>query len=245
MSSRHQRFEEQLLGPKGSRLISAVFYAIKGYPLPPKATVIGVAEFPFNAAAIPPGHMTRSMRLDVLFVILSATERLTVGVEIKTDEGDLVFDNKLRYELVSDYSFLAVPSMLIPAALYVIRNQRPEDISKIGLVNLDNAEIVILPDTTTPKLHLLEVLIEAFHRDARRLEINSVSSPRVANYIRRGMFNINRDYQGMLTFRYRPQLPRPDKCYDRYRHSTLYQHLVRAPHPTRGASSAMLESHAP
>lgn len=227
MSSRHQRFEEQLLGPKGSRLISAVFYAIKGYPLPPKATVIGVAEFPFNAATIPPGHMTRSMRLDVLFVILSATERLTVGVEIKTDEGDLVFDNKLRNELVSDYSFLAVPSMLIPAALYVIRHQQPEDISKIGLVNLDNAEIVILPDTTTPKLHLLEVLIEAFRQNALRLDLSSGSSPLPASFVRRSELNINQEYLGMLAFRYRPQLPRLDKCYDRYLFSPLYRQLLR------------------
>ena len=227
MNSRHHRIEQQLLGPKGSRLISAVFYAIKGYPLPPKATVIGVAEFPFNAAAIPPGHMTRSMRLDVLFVILSATERLTVGVEIKTDEGDLVFDNKLRNELVSDYSFLAVPSMLIPAALYVIRHQQPEDISKIGLVNLDNAEIVILPDTTTPKLHLLEVLIEAFRQNVLRLDLSSGSSPRPVTFLHKNGIRICREYLGMLSRPYRPELPPLDKCFDRYQLSPLYRQLLR------------------
>lgn len=224
MNSRHHRIEQQLLGPKGSRLISAVFYAIKGHPLPPKATVIGVAEFPFNAAAIPPGHMTRSMRLDVLFVILSATERLTVGVEIKTDEGDLLFDAKLPHELVTDYFFLAVPSLLIPAALFVINHQPDRGI--IGIVNLDNSEIVVMPSTNRSTLQFFEVLVDAIQRQAPRLEIYNVSLPR-ATYVRDGFIYLNRDYCGVLALHYRPQLPRLDKCYDRYQLSPLYRQLLR------------------
>lgn len=227
MSKRHHRIERQLLGIKGSRFISRVFLAITGYPLPAKATVIGIPEYQFEAREIPLGHKTRSMWLDVLFVILTTNERFTIGCEIKADEGDLVFDTKLRHELIADYFFLAVPSKLIPAALYVIRHQQTEDICKIGLVNLDNAEIVILPDTTTPKQHLLEVLIEAFQQNALRLDLSSGSSPRPVTFLHKNGIRICREYLGMLARPYRPELPPLDKCFDRYQLSPLYRQLLR------------------
>ena len=224
MSSRHQRFEEQLLGPKGSRFISRVFLAITGYPLPAEAAVIGMPEYQFEANEIPPGHKTRSMWLDFLFVILSKKDRLTVGIEIKTDEGDLLFDAKLPHELVTDYFFLAVPSLLIPAALFVINHQPDRGI--IGIVNLDNSEIVVMPSTNRSTLQFFEVLVDAIQRQAPRLEIYNVSLPR-ATYVRDGFICVNRDYCGVLALHYRPQLPRLDKCYDRYQLSPLYRQLLR------------------
>lgn len=191
MSSRHHRIEQQFLGPKGSRFISLAFHAITGYPLPAEATIIGIPEYLFEAHEIPLGHKTRSMWLDVLFVILTTNERLTIGVEIKADEGDLVFDTKLRHELIADYFFLAVPSLLIPAALFVINHQPDRGI--IGIVNIDNSEIVVMPSTNRSTLQFSEVLVDAIQRQAPRLEIYNVSLPR-ATYVRDGFICVNQDY---------------------------------------------------
>ena len=221
--NRHGRTEAQLLGPKGGRFVAQVIYALTGRTLPLGATVIGITEYPFLARERPAGHKTRGMRLDVLFAILLPEIRLTVGVEVKTNEEDLVFDNKLHNELVADYLFLAVPRKLIPAALFVIHRQAPECARGIGLLDLDDGDIVVLPDRSARILEMEDVLVNAILHGTR-VEI-SEDIPK-AEFVRRDRLQINALYSGMLEVRYTPRLPHPGQCYARFRHSPLFQQLL-------------------
>lgn len=221
--SSHDRAETKLLGPRGGRFIAQVIYALTGRTLPLGATVIGMTEYPFRARERPAGHKTSGMRLDALFAVLLPEGRLTVGVEVKTSEEDLVFDDKLHHELVADYLFLAVPRKLIPAALFVIRRQTPECARRMGLVDLDDGDVVVLPARSPRILKIEDVLVTAILRGTR-LE-NFRGAPK-AEFVRRDRLKINALYSGMLAVRYMPRLPRPGRCHDRFRHSPLFQELL-------------------
>lgn len=221
--SSHDRAETKLLGPRGGRFIAQVIYALTGRTLPLGATVIGMTEYPFRARERPAGHKTSGMRLDALFAVLLPEGRLTVGVEVKTSEEDLVFDDKLHHELVADYLFLAAPRKLIPAALFVIHRQAPECARRIGLLDLDDGDIVVLPDRTARMLEMEDVLVNAILH-GMRVEI-SEDTPK-AEFVCRDRLQINALYSGMLAIRYTPRLPRPGQCFERFRHSPLFLQLL-------------------
>ena len=221
--NRHDRTEVRLLGPKGGRFVANAIRALTGQPLPAGASVVGIAEYPYRATEIPVGHMTDSMRLDALFVVLLPKGRIIIGVEVKTTVEDLVFDTKLRHELVADYLFLAVPRELIPAALFVIRHQAPECARRMGVVDLDDGDIVIQPERSARILGMEDVLAAAILRGTR---IDSAGSSAKAEFLRRNDLLVNTRYAGMLSVRFTPRLPRPGRCHDRFRHSPLFQELL-------------------
>lgn len=221
--SRHDRTEAQLLGPKGGRFVANAIRALTGQPLPAGASIVGIAEYPYRATEIPVGHMTDSMRLDVLFVILLPEDRITLAVEVKTSRDDLLFDTKLCYELVADYLFLAVPRKMIPAALFFIRNQAPECARRIGLLDLDDGDIVVLPDRSTRILEMEDVLVNAILHGTR---VDIAGGFPKAEFVRRDRLQINALYSGMLEVHYTSRLPQPGQCYARFRHSPLFQQLL-------------------
>jgi len=221
--NKHIRSSAQLLGPRGGRFLAKIICAFPGCPLPVGATALGIVEYAYHAPERPIGNKTGSMRLDVMFVILFPKMRFSVGLEVKTNEDDLVFDVKLHHELVADYLFLAVPRELIPAALFVIRRQRPDCIRRIGLVDLNDDDIVVLPERSTRILKMEDVLATAILRGTR---VDIAEGVPKAEFVRRGRLNINKRYSGMLAIRYAPRLPRPERCHDRFRHSPLFQELL-------------------
>lgn len=221
--SRHQAKETQLLGPRGGRFVADAVRALTGRPLPAGASVVGLVEYPYRATEVPVGHMTDNMRLDALFVVLLPEERITLTVEVKTSREDLLFDTKLCYELVADYFFLAVPRELIPAALFVIRHQAPECARRMGVVDLDDGDVVVLPERSPRLLKIEDVLVSAILRGTR---IDIAGSSAKAEFLRRNDLLINTRYAGMLSVRYTPRLPRPGRCHDRFRHSPLFQEML-------------------
>ena len=158
-----------------------------------------------------------------MFVVLTPEVRVVVGVEIKTNEEDLIFDAKLCHELVADYLFLAVPRKLIPAALFVIRRQTPECARRMGLVDLDDGDIVVLPERSPRILKIEDVLATAILRGSR---VDIAESAPKAEFARRGRLRLNKRYSGMLAIRYTPRLPRPGQCFERFRHSPLFLQLL-------------------
>ncbi len=230
MARRHQLYEKDLLGGKGVRFLADLLLTVPGLRLSPGVTFIALPEYGYRASAIPPGNQTDQMRLDLLFVILSRRKNISVGVEIKVEKNDLLFGEKLHYELgVTDYFFLAVPRRLVPAAIYVLKRQQPADIPKIGLIDLDNGEIIILPQKNEKTGGVLPILSNALRKGYVRMEIPAdLEDNPVFFYPYKG-FRVNVKYGGMFTKPFRPTLPTAGERYERFKYSALYQQLLLTP----------------
>lgn len=224
MSSSHFKQIERLLGAKGGLFVLKAIFAITGRPLLAGTTVIGVEEYCYHSAVIPPGHKSNRMRLDLLFVVLSPVGKINIGIEVKTTESDLLFSEKIQYELIADYLFLATPRNLIPAALYVITNLPSDVASKIGLLDLNSIEIVVKPKQFETDIDALDVV------NSKRKHIIEVpyNSRSIAHAIFREnrKIQINEVYAGMLLKKYTPKLPSPGERHHRYLNSKLYQRLL-------------------
>ena len=226
MSSLHLRQIDKLLGTKGGLFVSKAYQAVTSRPLLAGAAVIGLSEFIYKSTVIPPGHKSSTMRLDLLFSV-SNESKIYIGVEVKTTESDLLFSEKIQYELVADYLFLATPRNLIPAALYIITNQPADIANKIGLFDLSSMDVVVRPNRFNTK-------IDDFGKqlvDSQRSHTIIVhSDPRTVASIqfrKEGKIQINEMYSGMLQKEYHPKLPTPGECYQRYQNSVLFQQLLR------------------
>ena len=223
MVSRHQSFEAALTGRTGARFLAEFLRRETGKDVRPGAVAIALPEYGYASNEIPPGNKTNRMWLDVYYVIKTTDSDLTVGVEVKTSREDLLFGEKLHYEIgVADYLFLAVPRSLIPEARYVIEDQRPEDVPKIGLLDLTSGDIVIVPQKDFRKTNLA-----ACQRNFIQMDMTDCQRAPGITTIQRGKLLINREYRGLLA---RPVLPKPPpagRCFTRYQQSPRYQKLIR------------------
>lgn len=149
-----------------------------------KEVLIGVIpEFPVTSESAPPGRATDIFRLDALVVIIwesTIGEAITVGLEIKDEVGDLLYDTKIPYEVgKTDLFFLAVPPKLLPCALCVIADLPTGVRSKVGLVNLDCGDVILLPERTVLSDDVrLRCAIGAYRQALRGQDASAlVSSP--------------------------------------------------------------------
>ncbi|KXX72735.1 ParB/Srx family N-terminal domain-containing protein [Flammeovirga sp. SJP92] len=79
----------------------------------------------------------------------SATlDRFTVAFEIKVSKSDLINDTKFTsYIGWTNYFFFAVPEKLIPFAKDKIKEMLyPNEKNKVGIYNLDNDQLVLIPE---------------------------------------------------------------------------------------------------
>ena len=229
MGARHNNFETELAGRKGVRFLTDFFRAVTGDSLRPGASVIAMPEFGYQPAVKPPGNTSGKMWLDVFFIILGRRDRdITVGVEVKVTQDDLLFGEKLHYELgVADYLFLAVPRDLIPAARYVIQDQLPEDVPRIGLVDLNSGDVVIIPNKSQIICKMENLYRMALLRNSVRLDFNSLTADNPEpEFHLNGLLNVNRKYDGLLAVPFTPKVPAHGKCYERFRACRRFQALV-------------------
>ena len=228
MSKKHDNYETELFGCKGIRFLSEFLRVIAGNEPHPIATVVAMQEYGYQPLEKPSGNLSGKMRLDVFYLILVGNEDKTVAVEVKATRDDLLFGEKLQYELgVADYLFLAVPRSLIPDARYVIEDQKKESIHQIGLIDLSSGEIVVFPEKTRILRNMTKLYRTVLQRDHVLLDISHGSADiPVLDFHPKGQLYVNRKYDGLLDSPYTIYLPPPWKRYERYQASPRYRRLI-------------------
>ena len=84
------------------------------------------------------------------------------GIEIKTTRRDLLKNgcNISHYLGATDYHFLAVPKTLLPDAVRLLQQQPlAQNLEHIGLVDITDGQIVIMPDRQKDKDQLRQAMI--------------------------------------------------------------------------------------
>ena len=228
MPKRHQFYVAELAGRAGARFLTDFLRETTGSGPRPAVTVKALPEYGFISAEKPPANKTNTMRLDLLFVILGQEDRVTVGFEVKVDKNDLLFGEKLHYELgITDYLFLAVPRMLIPCARYVIKDQLPEDVKRIGLVDLTEGDIVIFPNRASNEQGVLTINPDPDLRHFTSVDMTDYQRLPRHHFHSDGELMVNNRYTGLLARPYKPSLPRRSERFERFQISHRYRGLLR------------------
>ena len=228
MGKRHQFFETELTGRVGVRFLSEFLREKTGMGQRPGVTVTAIPEYGFLSSEKPPGNQTHRMWLDLLYVLPSHDSNITIGVEVKVNENDLLFGEKLHYQLgITDYLFLAVPRTLIPCARYVIKDQLPEDTRRIGLIDLTDGDIAILPviSPTAQSSLITRKGIDLRHITSLNIT-NSQRQPKV-HFQLDGELVINNRYAGLLALQYKPSIPPRSECFVRFHASPRFKRLLQ------------------
>lgn len=150
MEKNHSFYMDKLCRSLMERFLNQ-FLGVTDTVRPGKELQLGIIpEYPVRADSREANgeRYFKEYRLDafiLLFTGKNADDALTVGLEIKDEMGDLLYDVKLPQEATrTDYFFLAVPSELLSCALCVIADQPDEIRANIGLLDLDSGQIVLL-----------------------------------------------------------------------------------------------------
>lgn len=227
MVNRHQSLETELLGRMGQRFLAQFMGGIQDGDMRPESNTYAMSEYGYFSKERPPGNKTDKMSFDIVYVICEAEKTLSIGVEVKALLFDLLYGEKLHYQIdVADYLFLAVPRALIPAAKYVIEDQRGEDVPRIGLVDLTDGDIVIFPQPGSANSILSLSRSPQLREPFQKLGPSDQSIP-AQIFFPMGQLSVNRRYRGLLSKPYKPELPPHGICYKRYQFSDRFQRLAR------------------
>lgn len=235
MGKLHSAYEKRLLGCKGVRFVAEVFRAETGRNLHPRTVVTALREYLYRPVRRPPENRSGKMRLDILFILLDSNLYLTIGVEVKTDINDLLFDIKLASEIgVADLLFLAVPRALIPAARFLISRQDKKDVCRIGLADLDSGDVVIFPERSQVFVKERDVLADAIVLGGEKLNLREGAKSSFVQFRKKGQIRINEKYEGLLAKTFCPRFPSPEEYHERFQASELFKELQTSSNAERG-----------
>lgn len=176
MKKDHKYYQSQLAGQLGQRLIRTLFLSHYKRLLQIDSPLAVFSEFKVSSKKPLGSHKTDNYFLDAVIMVpgdANDGEILTVGFEIKDTLGDLMYGEKLEHEIAhTNYMFLAVPSELLFCAICIIKDL-PEDVSsKVGLIDLDQGDIVFQGEYQQASVESLGLFLVESLRQA-----TSASSP--------------------------------------------------------------------